>query len=402
MIALNSSAKSVRVFLLLIAALVLNSCSESSRELRKLPYPAKTQVRLSLPPSPDERIRQVDYYLPDGFTKKHSIVDYLNGVTEEIEYWDSGFKRESTRYYPAASETATRRIRSHALYQKDGETFTSHDLYRMDGSLERRGRELQDGTYESAYFFSDGLTVERYRKFDRKKKFVEEALYRRNGTLAARINPKQSELHIALFNTSEKRIASYFLNMIGEERGTVYADDGETIRVIYDRDRLLFQADYYDDQGILVQHSQKLAGVLHISAIDEVGIFKQEWRDHRNADGVIRETLTVVEEFGADRKVFRTIQMSRDGRYPVQVGYVSAKGKVLNVLDGSTLQIVQIEKYDEKGDLLSSRSGKPGEYEHISTVRLEMPLRDALPNFKDFGPAYIYDHEEKEFFLPNF
>lgn len=392
----DSSSKLYKFCFLIIMIVMFCSCSDHSRELHKLPFPSKTKVRLSLPRSPDERIRQVDYYLPDGLTKEHSIVDYRNGVMEEIEYWDTGSKRESIKYYPAQTETGIRRIRCKALYQRDGKTFVSHVVYRLDGTMERRGRELEDGTYESTYFFNDGLTVERSRKFDRKRRFVGEKLYRRNGTLTAEISPEDAELHISLFNTSEKRTASYFRNKIGEERGTVYAQDGDTIHVIYDRDRLLFQADYYDDKGVLVQHSQKLAGVLQISAIDGEGIFRQEWRDHRSTEGVIRETLNAVEEFGADRKVFRTIQMSGDGRYPVQVEYVSAKGKILNVLDGSSLHILQIEEYDQTGVSISRRKGAPGECEHISAARLEMPLRDALPNFKDFGPARIYDYEEQE------
>ncbi len=399
--ACDASSMLYRYCLLVLMTVIFCSCSESSRELRKVPFPAKTQVRLSLPQYPDERVRQVDYYLPDGLTKKHSDVDYRNGVTEEIEYWDTGAKRESIKYYPAQSETGIRRIRSRASFQRDGTTFVSHDVYRLDGTLERSGRELEDGTYEANYYFDDGLTVERNRKFDRKKRFVVERFFRLNGTLAAQISSEDAELHIIIFNASEKRTASYFRNKIGEERGTVYGEDGEKIHVIYDRDRLLFQADYYDDRGVLVQHSQKLAGVLHVSAIDAQGIFRQEWRDHRGTGGVIRETLNVVEEFGADRKVFRTIQMSRDGRYPAQVEYVSAKGKIVNVLNGSSLQIVQIEEYDEMGDLLSRRSGGAGESEHISKTRLEMPLRDALPDFKDFGPAYIYDNEEKELLLPH-
>ena len=159
---------------------------------------------------------------------------------------------------------------------------------------------------------------------------------------------------------------------------------------------MLFEADYYDDQGVLLQRSRKVSGVLQVSAIDANGIFRQEWRDHRHQDGIIRATLSVVQELGEDREVIRTIHMSRDGLYAISVEYAGANGKIIHVLDGNTWQIGAIESYDLRGNLTSRRPGRPGEFETLSPSRLQMPNRDALPHFEDFGPARIYDYEVSE------
>jgi len=397
MLVLNSYSHSFfRLFIALIALLVFSSCRESSRESHKLPFPTQKNVRLLLPPTPDERLRQLDHYLSDGKTRMRSAIEYRNGVSEEILYWNTGLRRESRRYYPARADAPTRQVRSHALYRADGHTFVSHEVYREDGTLERCGKELADGTYESIYYFGDGFTVERLRRFDRNKKFVSERTFRRNGTRLAEITPRDSEIHIILFDASEVRRAAYFRNSIGDERGTVYGENGESIHIIYQRDRLLFEADYYDDQGLLVQRSRKVSGVLQVSAIDANGFFRQEWRDHRHPDGIIRATLSAVQELGEEREVIRTIQMSRDGLYPVSVEYAVAVGKIIHVLKGSTLQIASVESYDLQGNLNSRRPGIPGELETLSPSRLEMPARDPLPSFDDFGPAWIYDYEVSE------
>jgi hypothetical protein len=362
------------LILLLVAGA---ACSGQAPGQVKVTPVQKTSTRLLLPAANDERRQQVDHYASDGFTKQSSEIEYRNGVSESLRYWDNGLRSESIKLYPASrSDLAQgrrfRQVRSRAKYERDGKTFVSHELYRPDGTLERTGKKTAGGDYETRYFFDDGITIERVRIFDARKRFLREKLYRRNATLQAEVSQSGPELHIVIYDTREVRTASYYSSIAGGDHGEVYASDGKTIHVMFSRDRMILLADYYDDQGVLVQHSMKVAGVLTLSAIDRYGIFRQEWRDHRGLDKVVRSTLSVVDELGLDRKLIRTIEMSSDGSHPIAITYPLAGGK-------------------KRVHKIASMAR-----EHFYPGRFAMPGRDPLPSFNDFGPARIYDHEDRE------
>ncbi len=67
-------------------------------------------------------------------------VEFADGRFELITLRADRTALQSVEYYPGEGELQTRQVRSQATFETDGETYQTHQVYRLDGTLERSGR----------------------------------------------------------------------------------------------------------------------------------------------------------------------------------------------------------------------------------------------------------------------
>jgi hypothetical protein len=356
-------------------------------------FSAKPAERLVLPPASDSRLRQIDHYQSDGISRKDSHIEYRDGAQEEVHFRADGTRSDSVRFFGPDNE-GKRRVKSRATYDASGKLFATHDVYRFDGTLERQGHLLADGTYEHRYFFDDGKTVERIRLFDKAKQFGSENLYRLDGTLATQMSRIGSELQVKQYDSGQNLTARYAVSVLGLQGELLNADG--SVRARFLENKYASEAEYFNSKGVLVQRLSRTIGSFGIVALDGNGLFRQTWREVRSPDGTAALVLRRVEEWRADRTKVRTIQMSKDGLKPIAVEYDQRdQSTLIKTLADDGKTVVSVAKKSRAGDTLWSRHSS-NQSEKFIGERMKMPEQTALPSVRYVGPPRIYDYDPPE------
>lgn len=312
--------------IIVVSALATAGCSDEGRQKTSY-FPRRLPETLLLPAAGTGIVRGIDRYAGDG--SKERFLEYEDGAAQHTSFRLDGTISQDRRYFPHEGGPAEPVLKSHATFDLDGKTYKSHEVFRQDGTLARAGKLLKDGRYETSYFFEDGKTAERVRIFSRgKKEFVNENLFRRDGSLKASISAADmGELYVTLYSEDgTKRTAAFYKGVTGEH-GSVYAEDGETILVQFEHDYWTRTEVYYRKDGVMVQKRFASGGAMRISFLSSDGrtIYKQTWR---LATGKHRQMLREVEELDfADKKLVRTIRMTKDGRRVDRVTYADGKAR---------------------------------------------------------------------------
>ncbi len=353
------------------------------------PYPGRAPTTVVLPVS-DHQVR-IGYDCYVDATKIETRLEYKNGRKEHIRYRPDLTVAERTKYYATVNGDLGR-VWSHAKYEKDGVTFTAHEVYRADGSLERAGVADRDGSYTARFFFDDGVSVERFRKFNKLKEFVSEKQYRRDGSEIAGIVVSLDglELGVTLYAPDGRKTAIFYRTKIGE-KGYVYDDDGTTVLLEYANDPYYQVAGHSDHQGRLVQKwdTRFNRRVIAFLSQDETRTYTQIWREGGSP------ALRKVEEHNfATKELIRTIEMSKDGS-KVEKITIDQKdgGKLVSLLDKNGA-IVQIDRYDAGGNLARSEKLITPKPANVPQEALDVPKPIATPpGFRLVGPPLAYDWE---------
>lgn len=353
------------------------------------PYPSRAPRTVVLPPY-DKRVRYgYDCYVDDY--KVESRLEFRDGTREVIRYRPDRTVKERTRYL-ATIHGENGRVLSHATYAKDGVTFTRHDVYRRDGTLERSGKRERDGRYLTRYYYDDGVTVERFRVFSVLLEFVSERQYRRDGTELASVvvTTKGTELGVTLYSPDGKKTAVFYRTIIGEH-GYVYHTDGDTILLEYASDPYFKASGHFDANKRLLQKRSSRFNRLTIAFLskDERRTYNQIW-----SDGEKPKLRRVEESDFATGSALREIQMNKDGTKPAQVVYPQDNGgTMVRILDDNG-NVVRIEWFDKEK--------VRRKWQDVTGVMPEVIPREALqepepaapqPKFKIYGPPLVYDYE---------
>jgi antitoxin component YwqK of YwqJK toxin-antitoxin module len=220
-----------------------------------------TTVRIFLPDhSSSEKIRY-ERYAADRVSRTVTDIEYVDGSSEQITYWgDNNLRRASVKYFqdddsqPAASKQ-NKRVKSRATFDhRTGQLYTSHQVYRLDGTLERTGELLSDGRYQTNYYWSDGKTLSRQRIFNQSRVYVSEKIFREDGSLLADVVQGQSDQReIVLYWPNGARQANYSSNLVNGARGTFFAEDGVTVVCEFYRSYWSVEEIYYNSNGQIWQ-----------------------------------------------------------------------------------------------------------------------------------------------------
>ncbi|MDZ4833849.1 MAG: hypothetical protein SGJ27_08725 [Candidatus Melainabacteria bacterium] len=353
------------------------------------PYPSRSPTTIVLPNADREVRIGYDCYVEN--TKVETRLEYKNGMKEFIRYRADRTVFERTKHYATVNGDLGR-LQSYATYGPDGSTFTRHDVYRTDGTLERSGLADRDGSYVSRFFFDDGVAVERFRKFNKLKEFVSETQFRRDGSQLAGVVVSHDglELGVTLYGPDGKKTAIFYRTKIGE-KGYVYGPDGITILLEYANDPYYKVAGHSDEKGRLLQKwdTRFNRRVVAFLSQDETRTYTQVWRE-----GDAPALRKVEEHDFSTKKLIRIIEMNKDGTKVAKI-IVDLPGeqKLVSLLDDSGA-IVQIDRYNAQGKLADSNKLAQPKPVDVPEEALTTPKPIASPpGFRLYGPALVYDWE---------
>ncbi|CAN5318309.1 hypothetical protein BH11CYA1_BH11CYA1_43080 [soil metagenome] len=219
-----------------------------------------TTVRVFLPQQGSKEKVRYERYAADRQSRTVTDIEYVDGGTEQVVYWgDNNMRRAAVKYFKTEVLDANGQpiippsnkiIKSKANYDHSGTLYTSHQVYRTDGGLERTGELLSDGRYQTSYFWGDGKTIARQRIFNQSRVFVSEKLFREDGSLLADIVQAQSDQReIVLYWPNGARQAIYSSNLVNGSRGAFYGEDGVTLNCEFYRSYWASEEIYYNSAG---------------------------------------------------------------------------------------------------------------------------------------------------------
>lgn len=258
-----------------------------------------TTVRIFLPEQGSlERIRY-ERYAPDKVSRTVTDIEYVDGSSEQITYWgDNNLRRTSVKYFKQADEdksnnatngtrasnpSQTKQLKSKATFDhRTGKLYTSHQVYRLDGTIERTGELLEDGRYKTSYYWNDGKTLSRQRIFSQSRTFESEQIFREDGSLFADVVQGQSDQReIVLYWPNGALQANYSSNLVNGTRGTYYAEDGVTVvcefyRSYWASEEIYYSAGHVWQKRIAYPGSGSL--IISLFATDGKLVAEQFWK----------------------------------------------------------------------------------------------------------------------------
>lgn len=342
-----------------------------------------------------------DYNSPDGRHKIRSHYIYESGASEDVFYRKDESKEWSRDYYPLRSGETLAVLRAIAHFAADGETYVSHDVWRIDGKFERRGKLLADGDYEQVYYCADGKTVQTRQLFDKSKRFKSEtAIFCSSGKPIREVAKGE---YGSRFLTLFREDGSVSVKMKMEDGGEVGAIfKGEVFdksgKKTIDFDKTGFGHNIRSTRnGQLIEwsenmyYSHTLEMTVHAPGKPELKLYTQHW-EYREAykpkSGLV---LVKVVEFGADKKETRQIEFDKKSGKPVKVSIPAGSGKLVYTLDKNGM-IVKAEREEngKKADAALPAS-KSLALEAEKTALREAP---AIPEWDDGETATrekVYD-----------
>ncbi len=324
-------------------------------------------------------------------------VEFANGNLEQITLRADRTAKKSVEYYPGEGAPESRKVRSRAIFAADGETYLSHEVYRLDGTLERSGRGEKDGRYVINYFYADGKTPSRTRQFLNKKFHIEKR-FREDGSPLANLRVEGTQVLITMFSPEGSWIANLARSPMGVTGGEVFSQDGTTLLASFIRDNWNFQEYFFDAQG---KRTQVRMGAIMFGNVsvavydkDEKVMYIQVFRK-RPKRGALPEELILsrISEYGEGQKIARIIQMNNEGTRPFSIIEPAGDGRVVSDLNDSDGRVLKRTHYDRSGAIVKTETGRRFKSPRIEAARLKDIPHIELPTYTDTdAPPYLYDY----------
>lgn len=363
-----------------------------------VPFPGKTQVRVKAPPASTlEDIRYVTYPSKDATIPEEEQIEYKNGVTGYIFYRHDGTIRETTEYWPAAEGSTQRQLKSGSLRTDDGANFLSDKTFRKDGSREREGKRLADGSYQIDFYFANGTQLERHQIVSADGKPLLEQVYRDSGALRS---------FTQVDSTGKMTITSYFADGKTESvtivptgywdniTATYYFPDGVTVARKIEWSSYQVTVTYNRPDGtqrLQYQETTYSSGNAAWTRYDAKGFptVRMQYRVETKVDPATGKPvktylLREVDELNASGKVTREIDFAADGVTPNSVFIPKPPGSYWGGIRKTFRADGSIEKVEEKnsnGDVVSTKTYTAAENvrENFPGSYLVRPVEDPLP-----------------------
>lgn len=363
-----------------------------------VPFPGKTKVRVVTPPASTlEDIRYVTYPSKESTVPEEEQIEYKSGVTGYIYYRPDGSIRETAEYWPAVEGVAQRQLKSGSIRTDDGTGFLSDRSFRKDGTREREGRRLPDGSYQVEFYFADGVKLEKHRLISADGKPVYEMVYRDNGDV-------QSNLQVD--STGKLTITTYFAGGKKESVTTVpstywenttadyYYPDGVTVARHIEWSSYQTTIDYFRPDGTKrlsygeTNYSSGSAVFIHYNAKGQP-TFRQSYRIETKPDSTTGKPvktylLREIDEANADGKTTREIDFASDGHTPNGVTIPNPPGSYWSGTrksfrsDGT---VSKVEERNNSGDVVSTKTytAQDNVRENIPSSYFVRPVEEAAP-----------------------
>lgn len=359
-------------------------------------FPERSCSRIFLPAAGNEVLHRQEKCGRDGLPAQVEV-EYANGNFELGKLRPDHTYQQSVEYYPGQGRLDTRKVRSRATFDKDGSTYLTHQVYRLDGTLERSGRGQRDGGYESRYYYADGKTPSRIRQFW-DKRFSSEKRYREDGTLFASVLVHDKEVSIDLYSPGEVRIAALVRGPLGMLGGDVFSEDGNTVLASFIRDYWNFEEHYFDAKGKRrqIRTGQPMFGNVGAFVFDKDDkvVYTQMFRKRPKHGDVPAQTILIrVTEYDQTEKITRIIEMNNDGTAAKSLVEPAQDGRIVSELSDDGERILKRTHYDRANHVIKTESGRRFKRPTIKKERLQELPHIELPTYSDNeAPRYVYDY----------
>ncbi len=343
----------------LFGLLFLQGCGQKADENV---YPASLPVRVELKDETHgEEIRYVTY-AKDGVTPVSATVEYKNGNHANLKLHANGAEAERHEYFP---ERDGKRVLRLYVRSDDKNRFLEDRLYREDGTLFRNGMRLRDGTYEARWYHLDGTSVMRHKLVDDKGNedtkritLLDERI-RLDGSFESvmKLLPDGRRL-TTFFSLAGTRTEMWLRSNVagGTSEYSRYYGDGNTLSMKVSYGPQFTQAEYFRPDGTMrLARFKSIFGEIDVFVFDEKGDtnFRQRWRfTSQDNSLLLRRVLVYSGEIAV-----KSIVLQKDGKTAASIETAASVGDKHGTLrefraDGT---LASETKRDATGNIISQR-----------------------------------------------
>lgn len=357
----------------LAALLFLQGCGQKAQETIN---PTTLPIRVELKDEPHgEEIRYVTY-AQDGKTPVSAIVEYKNGNTAQLKLHPNGTEAERFEYFPERKSNEKRVLRLY-VRSDDQNRFLEDRLYREDGTLLRAGKRLRDGTYDARWYFADGTRVMRHKQVnDSKEKRVVllDEKIRLDGSFESimKLAPDGKRLTTLYSPAGVRQEMWVRSNVHGvPHEYSKYYDDGNTLAMKVFYDPQFTQAEYYRADGTMrLARIKSIFGEIDVFVCDQQGnpLLRQKWRFTSQDNSLLLRRVFVYSQ----DVIVKSIVLQKDGRTPDTIETAAKVGDKFGTLrefrEDGTLETES--QRDSKG---STIAGSTKKFTSAQNIRETLP-----------------------------
>lgn len=357
------------ILLLLAGAVILALWFIDTRTTAGTPLPTmatnRTRIRVELKdPSQKEVVREVTY-AADGETRVNEKVVFTNG--------------------------------DHAVYkyESDGQTLSSEQLVREDGSLARSGTRLPDGSYELLVLAGDGSTVVDDQITDKDNTLVSENTFRTDGSLSSTFH-KGADGSVKIgFSRSGVRLWTIVQGADFLQTATYYSADGKQVIRRFVEGSSSTLGYYYSANGQLEQLREFVGAEMIVTVYDNGrAAYKQTWfqdgtTSSSGTPGYTLNSVSVLDAGGTEVTRYEGFDGKTMTPQTVTRPDPDQKGRSLVETYSASGTLESVAVVDAGGNIVSTRSVPASEDVHLKfDRRFFEPLAYEPPTVPIATPYY--------------
>ncbi len=322
------------IFASLALLLVLTACSSEPPNMVREDFPQKLSTRVRInSQKPQEVDRWV--YMNDN-VKTLEQIQYVDGVTTYVFFRPDETAEKIVEMHPVQTGEDKRRLKTEVIFEADGLAYASHKALRLDGTLIKEGRRLEDRTYSTITYFEDGITKQRVSVYKPDKTLVSELMVDRDGT---KLQETVTDKDNYLVSQSWRRDGTLWMQYkkppysYGGVTGAYYEADGTTIKAEFSITGWQNSMSFPNFSGLgkrldfsFETYGQKRMTVLISDSASGTPLYQQFYAHDAKTPFDLRGTYTLasIEQYEGtgnryNRKLTRRITLGADGKSVVKI-----------------------------------------------------------------------------------
>lgn len=315
------------IFSALAMVLVLSACGSESPNMVREDFPQKLSTRVRII---SQKPQEVDRWVyMNGDMKTLEQIQYVDGVTTYVFFRPDETAEKIIELHPAQNGEAKRRLKTEVIFEADGLAYASHKALRLDGTLLKEGRRLEDRSYSTITYFEDGVTKQKVALYKADKSLVSELLVDRDGTkLLETVTDSENNLVSKSWRRDGTLAMQYKKSpyTYGGVTGAYYEADGVTVKAEFSMSSWRNTMSFPNLSGKRIDVSFETSGgkrmIMLVSDFSSGSPLYQQIYAHDGKspfDLTGNYKLTTVEEYEGtgnlyNRKLKRRITVGTDGK----------------------------------------------------------------------------------------
>lgn len=315
------------IFSALAMVLVLSACGSESPNMVREDFPQKLSTRVRII---SQKPQEVDRWVyMNGDMKTLEQIQYVDGVTTYVFFRPDETAEKIIELHPAQNGEAKRRLKTEVIFEADGLAYASHKALRLDGTLLKEGRRLEDRSYSTITYFEDGVTKQKVSLYKADKSLVSELLIDRDGTkLLETVTDSENNLVSKSWRRDGTLSMQYKKSQYayGGVSGTYYEADGVTVKAEFSMTSWQNSISFPNVSGKKIEFSFDTRGAKRMTVLvsdfsSGSPLYQQIYAHDSKSpfDLTGNYKLTTVEEYEGtgnlyNRKLKRRITVGTDGK----------------------------------------------------------------------------------------